>query len=84
VTFYFRFEGFNYEVARAFAKGFDGEIVTIADISFLVIGETIVEETRFPIDGERWFKNRTLIGTDVKFFLKDEYRDEDLEEYSKV
>lgn len=64
-------------MVRAFAEGFNGEIVTIANLSFPVTKEIIIEATSFPIEGEWWFKNQTLIGIDIEFFLKDEHRDED-------
>jgi len=38
-------------VARDFAEGFDGRIVKVVDISFLVTKETIDEETGLPTDG---------------------------------
>lgn len=60
-------DGSNYAVSRAFAEGFDGETIKIPHLSFLVTEVTIAEATRLPIDGERWFKNRTLIGMDCTF-----------------
>ena len=78
VTFCFISEGFHYEVARAFTKGFHEKIVNIADLSFSVTEETIAEAMGLLIDGEKWFKNQTLIGINIKLFLKDKYVDEDL------
>jgi len=69
-------KGFGYEVARAFAEGFDGQVVNIAELSLSISEESIAEAVGLPIDGEIWFKNRTLIGIDIDFFLKDEPRDE--------
>ncbi len=76
-TFYCSFQGFNYEVAREFFEGFDGRITIVANISFLVMEETIVEETGLPIEREHWFKNQMLIGVDIAFFLKEEHMNED-------
>jgi len=64
-------------VTRVFVEGFDGKNVIIACIYFSVMEETIIEKRWFPIESERWFKNRTLIGIDIEFFLKDEHRGED-------
>lgn len=50
MTFCCKIKGFNYEVARVFAEGFDRRIATISDISFLITEETIVEETSLEID----------------------------------
>jgi hypothetical protein len=61
---------------RAFIEGFDGKVVTISNIYFPIIEETIAKETGLPIDGERWFKSQTIIGIDIESFLKDEYRGE--------
>ena len=60
---------------QAFVEGFDGKYVSFDSISFLVIEEIDVEAKCLLIDGDRWFRNRTLVGVDISFFLKDEYKD---------
>lgn len=40
-----------------------------------VTGESIGVASNLPIDGEKWFKNKMIIGGDVNQFLKPEHRD---------
>lgn len=39
--YFHRLKGFNYNVSRSFTKEFDGKMVTLIDISFLVMEEVI-------------------------------------------
>jgi len=37
--------------------------------------EVVAKATSLPVDGEPCFKSQILVGIDVPFFLKDEYKD---------
>jgi hypothetical protein len=56
------FEGFNLEVAHDFAKTFDGTKAKIGYIQLQVSEESIAEETGLSHEGDRWFKNKKIVG----------------------
>jgi hypothetical protein len=62
VKFIQSFEGFNLEVAQAFAKTFDGTRAKIGDIQLQVNEESITEATSLSQEGDRWFKNMKIVG----------------------
>lgn len=69
-NFFFRFQGSNYEVARAFAKKFDGYTAHVGDLTLHVIDKLIVTTTKLPTDGKRWFRNKIIIGKYIIQSLK--------------
>ena len=55
-----KFKGYNKEVTKTFARSFNGQIVEVGDLKFAVTEATIAAATGLPLDGERWFKNRSV------------------------
>jgi len=51
------FNGFNLEVAKAFAKTFDGTKAKIGIVQIQVTEEFIAKAPSLPRKGEKWFKN---------------------------
>ena len=51
-----KFQGYNDQVALAFAKSFDGEIAQVGNLSFKITEESISKATGLPADGEKFFK----------------------------
>jgi hypothetical protein len=62
VKFVQSFEGFNLEVAQAFAKTFDGAKAKVGDLQLQVNEESIAEATGLSQEGDRWFKNLKIEG----------------------
>jgi hypothetical protein len=62
VKFIQSFEGFNLEVAQAFAKTFDGARAKIGDLQLQVDEESIAEATGLSREGDHWFKNLKIEG----------------------
>jgi hypothetical protein len=52
-----KFEGYNLQVAEAFAQTFDGFRAKIGDIQLELTEEFMSKEIGLPSKGERWFKN---------------------------
>ena len=48
--------GYHVEVTRAFARSFDGQKVEFKTLTLQVIEESIVEDTRLSVEGDKWFK----------------------------
>jgi len=55
-----KFDGFNKDVTKSFAKAFDGVEFEIGDVKFAVTESLIAEATGLSRGGERWFKNRGI------------------------
>ncbi len=53
-----KFDGYHKDITKYFARSFDGIEVEIGDIKFAVTKSYIVEATKLPRFGERWFKNK--------------------------
>ena len=70
LNFIEKFDGFHKEVTKYFARAFDRVEVKVGDIKFAVIESLVAEATVLPNMGERWFKNRGIIGEEWKAFLK--------------
>lgn len=64
-----KFDGFNKEVTKSFAKAFDGVEVEIGDIKFVVIESLIAKATDLSKGGERWFKNKGIESEEWRIFL---------------
>jgi hypothetical protein len=62
IKFIQSFEGFNLEVAQAFAKTFDRTKAKVGDIQLQVSEESIAEATGLSQEGDRWFKNLKIDG----------------------
>lgn len=62
-------------MARDFIEGLDIIFFSISNISFPITEETIAKATSLPLDGDRWFKNRTLASIEISLLIKDEDRD---------
>jgi hypothetical protein len=62
VKFIQYFEGFNLEVAQAFAKTFDGAKAKVGDMQLQVNEESIAEAMGLSQEGDRWFKNLKIEG----------------------
>ena len=75
---YFDFKGSEYGVAQAFAESFDGSIAQVGDLMIQFLDEFITESTKHPMDGEQWFKNKSIIGVHVNQFLKTKHKNKDL------
>ena len=55
-----KFKGYNKEVAKTFARSFDGIEAEIGDFKFTVTEASIAVATELPQEGERWFKNKSF------------------------
>lgn len=55
---------------KNFSHPFDGMKVEIGYVKFNITKSLIVEATKLPRSGEKWFKNRGIDGEDWKLFLK--------------
>jgi hypothetical protein len=56
-VFHKTFEGYNLQVAQAFAQTFDGCREKIGDTYLVLIEGFVSEEVGLPSIGEEWFKN---------------------------
>jgi len=65
-----KFDGFNKEVTKSFAKAFDGVDFEIIDIKFEVTNSLIDEAMGLSRGGERWFKNIGIESEEWRIFLK--------------
>ena len=65
-----KFDGFNKEVTKSFARAFDGIEVEIGDIKFIVTTSLIAKATKLSRVGEKWCKNMGIEGEEWKAFLK--------------
>ena len=61
--YYEKIQGFHQEVAEAFTLSFDGSKEVIEREEFLIDDALILEVTRLPCTGEKWFN--TTIAKDV-------------------
>jgi hypothetical protein len=52
-----KFEGYNLQVAKAFAQTFDGFKANIGDIQLELTEDFVSKVTEIQSKGERWFKN---------------------------
>ena len=52
-----RVRGYNVEVTKYFSKNYVGSSIKLQTLGFELNEGLIAEATRFPIEGERWFKN---------------------------
>ena len=68
--FFEKFQGFDNEVTLQFAKGFDGKITQIGNFVMAVNEKTIARATGFPLEGEKWFKNKVIDKQLALQFLK--------------
>jgi hypothetical protein len=64
----------HLEVAREFALKFDVTKTKVGTLELEVYDATIVETTKIPNTGERWFKYMTLNATFFKDFLKPDHQ----------
>ena len=55
-----KFQGFEDEVALKFAQGFDGMVTWIGDLTMSANENTISRETRLPLEGIKWLKNKSV------------------------
>lgn len=53
-----KFDGFQKEITKYFARSFDGTEVEIGEIKFVVTKSYIAEAIELLGHGERWFKNK--------------------------
>ena len=58
--FFEKIKEYNVEVSQEFARKFIGTQVDFTSLNFEFSETSIVEETSFPIDGDKWFKNSLL------------------------
>lgn len=70
-----KLDGYHYDVAQAFAEGFDGQSVRIANLIMHVTEDSIALACNLPVDGEKWFKKKLITDGDVNQFLKPEHKD---------
>ena len=61
-------------MAEAFALSFDGSKALIGKEEFMVDETLIVEVTKLPITGEKWFKTTITKNVEFKSYLKPEHR----------
>jgi len=47
-------------VSKDFSRAFDGVEVEIGEIKLILIESIMEEATKFPRNGESWFKNRKI------------------------
>jgi len=55
-------EGYNLEVAQAFAQSFDGSKANIEDLQLEFTEGSIGQVTRLSKEGDQWFKNIKIEG----------------------
>lgn len=60
LNFIENFDGYHKEITKYFARSFNGTEVEIGDIKFVVTKSYIVEATKLPRLGERWFKKKRI------------------------
>lgn len=70
LSFIEKFNGYHKEITKSFARSFDGMDVEIGDIKFSLTESFIVETTKLPRLGERWFKNKEFHDESWKVILK--------------
>ena len=68
-----KFSGENYGVSMAFAKSFDGQQVYVGSLKSKVTKSFISEATGLPMEGEKWYKKKTMRIGDFTTFLKPRY-----------
>ena len=56
-----KFKDYNKEVTKTFARSFNGFEVEIGDHKFSVTEASIAAATELPQEGERWFKNKSIV-----------------------
>jgi hypothetical protein len=54
------FRGFNLDVAKEFAKTFDGVRVKVGDVQFHIEEDFVAKATGLPLSGDKWFKNARI------------------------
>lgn len=74
MNFLWKFQGFNGNVALAFAQSFDGENVKVSNLKFKVIEESISRATGLPSTGEPFFKGGQRNVSGCAKFLKPTYQ----------
>jgi len=70
LNFIEKFDSYHKEITKSFARSFDGTKVEIGDIKFAVTESFIEEVTKFPRQGERWFKSKEFHGESWKIILR--------------
>ena len=65
-----KFNGYNKEVTKAFARSFDGKTVEVGDLQFTITESTLATATNLPKKRERWFKNKTVEDQEWRNMLK--------------
>lgn len=57
ILFLQKFQGYDNEVTKVFARSFDGVKAQIGDAQLILTYYFITEATELSRDGENWFKN---------------------------
>ena len=68
-----KFSGENYGVSMAFTQSFDGQQVRVGSLKFKVTEAFISEATGLLMEGERWYKKKTMRIGDFTSFLKPQH-----------
>jgi len=55
-----KFHGFEAEVVLKFAQGFNGKVIQIGDLTMNVNEKIISQEIGLPMEGIKWFKNKSV------------------------
>jgi hypothetical protein len=61
-------------VTKEFSLNFNGVQKRIVDFTFQVLEETVVDATKIPIQGEKWFKGMPLDPILYNDFIKPKYK----------
>ena len=77
VTFLEKFKGHHEGVSRAFDQTYDKESVQLGKLKLTITEATIVEATRFPSSGKKYFKGVIVDKRLGQKFLKSKHQDPD-------
>jgi hypothetical protein len=64
----------HQQVAEAFSLNFDGKKAIIGRDEFEIDESLIVEVTKLPMNGEKWFKTTVTKNVEFRSYLKPEHR----------
>jgi hypothetical protein len=67
-------QSFHQQVAEPFALNFDGKKEIIGRDEFEIDEALIVEVTKLPMTGEKWFKTTVIKNVEFRTYLKLEHR----------
>lgn len=68
------FQGIHTEVAMTFAKNFDGYQTQVGNLIIHISEHSISTAFNLPIDGERWFKKKEILGNFCNQFLTKDHQ----------